>query len=136
MNLSFTDLNLYADMYISQMIVEHVGSTDTIPQTEDDLESCMAYIQARGITGDLGIATVTISQYFYLNENILVNATQNALDDILELIHSHYTVDDSFNPNDINQVCPVYINAYLNAYIDNIKEYVRSTSNYIRELNH
>ena len=115
-NLTLTDLSEYVKIYVSDMLTEYlINETESIPQTLEDYVDCLNLILERGIMGPTGIGSVSIHQFYYLEDgNLLERISTNAMDDILEIINNNRTPSQPIiDPTNLTQICELYINLDL-----------------------
>jgi hypothetical protein len=118
-------------------VASWVSSLDSIPQTEADLVDCVSNIRYRGIMGATGVAECTLTQFYNFNTaNMLCEVSANVLDDIYETV-DHYisqtNYNDPYDPTNLNQVCELYVNFYMDRYFEDTIEFVRSYAETILE---
>jgi hypothetical protein len=130
-NLTLTDLSEYVKIYVCDMLTEYlINETESIPQTLEDYVDCLNLILERGIMGPTGIGSVSINQFYYLEDgNILERISTNAMDDILESIYNNRTSSQHIiDPTNLTQICELYINLDLyntiRLVIDDVRERV------------
>ena len=129
-NIVFTDLINYVDIYVNEMILIDVLKSDSIPQTEEDFIDYMEMAVSSGVVGPTGVGSMSINEFYALENNILERVTWNALDDIMDYIrmpsNSVYRRRLSRNryPDNLPHICDIFVNAYVEQNIISITQYI------------
>jgi hypothetical protein len=128
-NIGFTDLINYVDIYVNEMILTDVLKSGSIPQTEDDFIEYMEMVVSSGVVGPTGVGSMSIDEFYALENNILERVTWNALDDIMDYIRMspnslYRRLNLNRYPDNLPRICDIFVNAYVEQNIISITQYI------------
>jgi hypothetical protein len=85
--------------------------------------------------GSNGIATVTLTQFYELDTHILECVSDNVYEEVNEIVDQYMSLQDpatTIDPLNLNEVCEMYLRAYVFNNRDVIMEYFMIVCNLLR----
>jgi hypothetical protein len=129
---TYAELETSVEIYVYDMIAGHLSSRGFLPGNISEYNEFIEDVMERGLMGSDGIATVTLTQFLGMNRHILECVSNNVYDDVFEVVELYRRVEEPttyIDPLNLNEVCKMYLRAYLFNNSRQIREYFRTMCN-------
>lgn len=136
-DMMYNEFENCVNMYVNEMIKEHLSASGSLPQTIFDYDECMNEVIERGIMGSNGIASVSLTKFYALDIHILDHVHERVYDEVIEVVNEYMSMQDpavDIDPVNLDAVCETYLRAYVFNNRNLIMEYFMIVCNVLRYL--